>query len=105
MDGVRQFRGIAVTTGTVAVKIARKTAENFAAGVGRLTARARPPALAGRGYTYGSTVRSLPRNRDVGVSLIKRRADQISRPRTEPKQAKSWGISGGICTQPNSLES
>jgi hypothetical protein len=37
MDGVRQFRGIAAITGTVAMKkpIPPKTAESFAAGVGR----------------------------------------------------------------------
>jgi hypothetical protein len=53
MDGVRQFRRIAATTGTVAMKkpIPPETAESFAAGVGRgLRLASRSAAKTARAY-------------------------------------------------------
>jgi hypothetical protein len=53
MDGVRQFRGIAATTGTVAMKkpVSPKAAESFAAGVGRgLRLAARSARKTARAY-------------------------------------------------------
>jgi hypothetical protein len=44
---------------------------------------------------YGRTVGWLPRNHDVSISLSWRRVDEIGRPRTEYKLAKSWGYFRG----------